>query len=147
MSSPLFFSNQLVNMTFRNRENVFVFHASKWIAIVIRPSLNTNLSFQLENASKSDKKTISNSPGKSSNRIPHLELFGNIRDLRMFKIQSILAHKLLLVNETNNGETKQVIFNFPIFPSSYLKQMIFPCFAIQSQMDPWKRFSTLFKVR
>ena len=102
-------------MTFRNRENVFVFHASKWIAIVIRPSLNTNLSFQLENASKSDKKTISNSPGKSSNRIPHLELFGNIRDLRMFKIQSILAHKLLLVNETNNGETKQVIFYFQIF--------------------------------
>ena len=73
---------------------------------------NTSLSLQLENASKGENKTSSNSPVKSSNRIPHLELFGNIRDLRMFKIQSILAQKLLLVNETNNGDSKQVIYLF-----------------------------------
>lgn len=40
------------------------------------------------------------------NKIPHLDLFGNIRDLRLFKIHSILANKVLLVSETGNSITR-----------------------------------------
>ena len=58
--------------------------------------------FQLDKAAKSDRK----SPRKTVNKIPHLDLFGNIRDLRLFKIQSILANKVLLVSETGNANTR-----------------------------------------
>jgi hypothetical protein len=59
--------------------------------------------FQLDNAAKTGTKSGSGSPRKTVNRIPHLELFGNIRDLRSFKIRSILAHKVLLVSQMGNN--------------------------------------------
>lgn len=39
---------------------------------------------------------------KSAN-IPHLELFGDIRDLRRYKINCVLAHKVLLVNDAQSN--------------------------------------------
>jgi len=41
---------------------------------------------------------------KVSSRIPHLDLFGNIRDLRKYKIRSVLADKMLVVSEPHTRQ-------------------------------------------
>lgn len=50
----------------------------------------------------------------SSSRIPHLDLFGNIRDLRKYKIRGVLANKVIVVSEPRTLHDQVFLFTRPL---------------------------------